>query len=65
MSPVRINLKTRRQERLKKMSGQWQPYKQENEIEQESTEVGQSLDTEEDDSETDTKHDSRFRRRID
>ena len=46
------------------MSGQW-PREEKVEIEQEPTEVGQSLDTEEDDSETDTKHDSRFRRRID
>jgi hypothetical protein len=31
------------------MSGQWQPYKQENEIEQQSTEVAQSLEAETED----------------
>jgi hypothetical protein len=52
------------------MSGQWNPYARENEVEQASTEVGQSLESEPDDSETDeaetdTKHEHRFRRRTD
>jgi hypothetical protein len=47
------------------MSGYWQPFKQDKEPEQESNEVGQTLESETDDSETDAKHDSRFKRRTD
>jgi hypothetical protein len=47
------------------MSGYWQPFKEELEIEQESNQVGQNLDAETDESEADAKHHSRFKRRID
>jgi hypothetical protein len=50
------------------MSGYWQPFRQEDEVEPpESTEAAESLESApDDDSETDAKgHDSRFRRRID
>jgi hypothetical protein len=52
------------------MSGQWQPFRPENELEPESTEIAESVEPETDDSETDSridssKRDSRFRRRID
>ena len=50
---------------IETLSGYWQPFKEESEIEQESSEVTQSLEAETDDSETDAKRDSRFRRRID
>jgi hypothetical protein len=47
------------------VSGYWQPFRHENEVEQESTEVTESPEAETEDNETDTKHDSQFKRRID
>jgi hypothetical protein len=54
------------------MSGQWNPYAKETDIESEPTEIGDSLESEPDDKQLndakcdrDWKHDCRFRRRID
>jgi hypothetical protein len=64
-----MQIKKSRRKRDNVMSGQWQPYSQKDEIERESTEVGESIETDEvetEDSETDNMHDrSRFRRRTD
>jgi hypothetical protein len=45
------------------MSGQWNPYPKEADIEPEPIEASQGVET--DDKETDTKSEHRFRRRVD